>query len=389
MFVKPLRAKMINDNRYRGSREYWELHEATARGNAWQGRFIEVEELKALPLHAQTAFAARCAMRARALLCNLWQASLDEERCVDELIDFVVRFSCGECGCSMAKAFSEADKRYRACGKISEQAAVGDIVVRECLEAIYDAARVAARVAGHLAPLPNQYDPWSAVHSCHSHVATAAFAQAGNRLSQVHRGMETDFEVLKFNSEREKWAYDSTVEREFFAWYAEFDILRRFDFGNIREMVQGWNAAFNDGFVHFPREFFEMSDEERRSFFATILLPFGFFTDFMLPSENGRAYLIGLGHRDHGIKELLLLSRHAPGGNEALVAVNRLHGREPGVSGVLRFTTAFLMTPPRDYALRVAPARLSKFLLRQTNLHSWRTWLSKHQESELRRSDLI
>lgn len=380
---------MIDDNRYRGTPEYWKLHEAIAKGASWEGRIIEAEELKKLPFHAQTAFAARCAIRARYLLCNYWQGSLEEECCVDELVNFVLCFSWGESGLTMSEAFSEADGRYRACGKISERVGYSEMIAHECLEAIYDAGRVAARVAGHIAPLSNQYPPWSAAHSCHSHVAVAAFAHAGDQRSQVHRGMEADFEVLKLRSEREKWTRDSTMERDFFAWHSEFDILKRFGYGNIREIAQGWNASFNDSYVHFPREVFEMSDDERYSFFANILPVFGFCVDLILPSENGRAYLIGISQEVQGISELLLLSRHSPGGNEALVAVNRLHGRQPGSKGNLCFSTAFLMRTPREYELRVAPGMLNKFEIQNKYLHSWSAWISKHQKSELRRCDPI
>ena len=179
------------------------------------------------------------------------------------------------------------------------------------------------------------------------------------------------------------------MERDFFAWHSEFDILKRFDFANIRELAQGWNASFNDKYVHFPREVFEMSDHERHSLFANILPFFGFCVDLILPSENGRAYLIGISHEVQGISELLLLSRHAPGGNEALVAVNRLHGCQPGSNGNFLFSTAFLMKRPSEYALRVAPGELSKFTLRRNDLHSWIAWLSRHQESELQRCDPI
>ena len=220
-------------------------------------------------------------------------------------------------------------------------------------------------------------------------MAIAAFAHVGNQRSQVHRGMEADFEVLKFRSEREKWTRDSTVDRDFFAWHSEFDILIRFGIPNISELAQGWNASFNDKYVHYPREVFEMSNDEQYSFFANILPFFGFCVDLILQSENGRAYLIGINHKVKGINELLLLSRHSPGGNQALVAVNRLHGRQPGSNGNLLLSTAYLMKRPYDYALRVAPGMLSRFALWKKDINSLSAWLLKHQESELHRCDPI
>ena len=143
---------MVDDNRYQGSPEFWVYHEQKARGAAWLGRLIEAEELRNLPLQAQTAFAARCAIRARYLLQKRWQGSAEDELSLDDLIDFVVRFSCGESRMPMKESFAEVDRKYRAVGAISERAGDGDFVIHECLEAIYDAGRVAARVAGHLAP---------------------------------------------------------------------------------------------------------------------------------------------------------------------------------------------------------------------------------------------
>jgi len=379
----------IDDNRYRGTPDDWKMLESQAQLAAWRGRLIKEEEFKKLSLYSQMRFSTRCAIRAHNLLKKYWKCSINEIKSINELINFLTNFSCGKINSNMNEIFREVDKKYRACGKVLDSMSNEDIILYLCIATIYDAGRVIARASAHLVPLENLYTTYRATTSCFDNIHSAAFLHAGEKRCQIHRSMEADFELLLYSSEKEKWKQDTEIDVHFFSWHSEFDILYRFEFGNIREIAQGISAACNDEYIHYPREIFEMPYRQRNSLYTILLSSFGFCVEFLIPSKNKSMYFIGIKHIEHNLKGILLLSRFAPGGREALVAVNRLHGLYHNSDNYLLFSTAFLIDNPYRYDLRIAPGFLKKFTIQSNYIEYLESWLSQHQDLELNRYNQI